>query len=407
MMPVSSPLPLPRLLLAAGGIYTAQGLIGGLTFLGVPAVLRAENVALDRIGLVSLAMLVWALKFLWAAPVERLRMGPDGSRCSRGLILAGEGCVVLALLAFGFCADVGFATLLVLLILMAAASATVDIVCDAFLIEQFPAGRRGLANVAQVGGAYLGMIFGSGLFVAVYSVSGWMVACFLLAGLVALMSLPMATSREPKAKPMVRTPAPGLLNGFRRAQIRTGIVMAVVFELGGRLAQVLAGPFLVDAGLPLSTLGLLNGAGGVVAGLAGTALGGLAAQRLGASRAMFAAACAHVGTLGLLASVIFLGLDNLTLLVGLFVLESAMMAAGFVVSYARLMGLASPSQPGVDFTLFQCASAIAAALCGMAGGVAAARAGYAATFGSAALLAVLAVLLLPRLERRLRKGTSS
>lgn len=395
---------LARLFVAAGGIYTAQSLVGGLTFLGVPAVLRAENVALDKIGMVSLAMLVWAVKFLWAPPVERLRLGTAGRRRSRALMLVGEAVVVLALLVFGFAAGADFSLILALLVIMALASATVDIVCDAFIIEQFPQEKRGLGNVAQVGGGYLGLIFGSGLFVALYSMAGWMAASVALAMLVVLMTIPMALTREPEVPSPSHAPRPRLTEGLRRPAVRTGIVMAIVFELGGRLAQALAGPFLIDAGLSLTALGLLNGAGGVAAGLIGTMVGGYAAHRLGNRQAMFAVACMHVLTLGALTGAIVSNATDLALLTSLFVVEGAMMAAGFVVSYARLMDLTSPSQPGVDFTLFQCASAIVAAVAGMAGGVIAARFGYAAVFLLAAGAALAAPAALVLCEHRLKKA---
>lgn len=396
-----------RVLIAAGGIYTAQSLVGGLTFLGVPAVLRSQNVALDQIGLVSLAMLVWAMKFLWATPVERWRMGVNGARRSRPLILAGEAIVVLALLAFGMAAGANFSVILALLIVMAVASATVDIACDAFLIEQFPAERRGLANVAQVGGGYLGMIAGSGLFVAAYAHFGWTVASLLLAGLVILLCIPMAGVREAAGQPTTQLSKPALLNGLKRQPIRIGIALTILFELGGRLAQALSGPFLIDAGLSLATLGILNGTGGVAAGLAGTLAGGWLSQRLGAGRAMFIVACLQAVTLAALALAITLQAGNPPLLVGLFVVESAVMAAGFVTSYARLMALTSPSQPGIDFTLFQCASAIAATLCGISAGMIAARTGYEALFGLAALMAFATPFILILLEHRLSKGQAS
>lgn len=405
-MQTPSTMSLSRLLLAAGGIYTAQSLVGGLTFLGVPAVLRAENVALDRIGLVSLAMLVWALKFLWSGPVERWRIGTGGRRRSRRVILAGEAIVVLALIAFGIAGDMDFSIILGLLILMALASATVDIACDAFLIEHFAENRRGLANVAQVGGGYLGMIFGSGLFVATYAAFGWLAACLVLAALVLLLSTPMVTVQE-AIMPTTQLTVPGVLAALRRSDIRIGIVMVIGFELGGRLAQALTGPFLVDAGLPLATLGLLNGGGGVAAGLAGTAVGGALAHRLGAVKSMLLVASLHIVSLGALAAAVTLAHDHLSLLVGLFVFEGAVMAAGFVVSYARLMALASPTQPGVDFTLFQCASAIAAAICGMTGAMLASKAGYAMTFALATALTVIAPPLLLLLEHRLKRGISS
>lgn len=394
-------------LVAAGGIYTAQSLVGGLTFLGVPAVLRSQNVALDQIGLVSLAMLVWAFKFLWAAPVERWRMAVNGARRSCSLILVGEAIVVLALMALGLAAEAGFSVILTLLIVMALASATVDIACDAFLIEECPAERRGLANVAQVGGGYLGMIAGSGLFVAVYAQVGWMAASLLLAVLVIFLSLPMAGTRETARRPVADAAVPSLLAGLKRQPVRIGIALTILFEIGGRLAQSLSGPFLIDVGLDLATLGVLNGMGGVIAGLAGTMVGGWLSHRLGAGRAMFTVACLQAVMIVALALVISLQAASLSLLVGLFVLESAVMAAGFVTSYARLMALASPAQPGIDFTLFQCASAIAATVCGISAGVIAASTGYAVLFGIAALMALTAPFILTLLEYRLSKGQSS
>ncbi|NDV48191.1 MFS transporter, partial [Yangia sp. PrR003] len=64
---------------AIGGVYVAQSVIGGVTWTGLPGVLRAQELPLDQIGLISLLVLPWALKFLWAPPVERFRL-PDGGR---------------------------------------------------------------------------------------------------------------------------------------------------------------------------------------------------------------------------------------------------------------------------------------------------------------------------------------
>ncbi|ASL41161.1 MULTISPECIES: hypothetical protein [Acetobacter] len=79
------------------GIYIAQGVLGGLTFAGLPTILRSQHVSLGKIGLLSLVMLIWAIKFLWAQPVERLRISTTGRRHSRKIILVGE-CVTAGLL---------------------------------------------------------------------------------------------------------------------------------------------------------------------------------------------------------------------------------------------------------------------------------------------------------------------
>ena len=54
--------------------YAAQSVIGGLTWGGLATVLRDRGLPLDQIGLVSLLMLPWALKFLWSPFVERARV---------------------------------------------------------------------------------------------------------------------------------------------------------------------------------------------------------------------------------------------------------------------------------------------------------------------------------------------
>jgi len=60
------------------------------------------------------------------------------------------------------------------------------------------------------------------------------------------------------------------------------------------------------------------------------------------------------------------------------------------------MGLASPLQSGVDFTLFQSADALLAVLGGIAGGWLSQHLGYHVCFGLAAASAVLASLFVWR-----------
>ena len=70
-------------LTAVGGLYIAQSVIGGVTWIGLPAIMRSEGVPLDRIGLVSLIVLPWALKFLWSPAVERCRRPASGQKDRR------------------------------------------------------------------------------------------------------------------------------------------------------------------------------------------------------------------------------------------------------------------------------------------------------------------------------------
>ena len=50
--------PSPAVLLGGiAGLYVAQSVIGGITWTGLPAIMREAGVSLDRIGLVSLIAL--------------------------------------------------------------------------------------------------------------------------------------------------------------------------------------------------------------------------------------------------------------------------------------------------------------------------------------------------------------
>lgn len=69
---------------AIGGVYVAQSVIGGVTWTGLPGVLRAQELPLDQIGLVSLLVLPWALKFLWAPRSSASACPMAGATARRG-----------------------------------------------------------------------------------------------------------------------------------------------------------------------------------------------------------------------------------------------------------------------------------------------------------------------------------
>ncbi len=385
-------LPLWRILPSIGGVYVAQSLVGGVTFMGIPAVLRAQGVPLEQVGLVSLLMLPWAVKFLWAPLAERWRIRPDGRRRTRQMVAAGQMLCALGLAALALAgADVG-RLMFGILALTALAAATVDIAVDAFAVEQLSAADRGWGNAAQVGGGYLGMVLGGGVFLALVPQVGWSVAAGLMAATVLLLATPLVFGTEPTRPTLAGIPhRPSLSYAFARPEVRRGLLITVLFEAGVRLVQPLAGPVLVDRGLDLSLIGLVNGAGAVGAGLLGTLIGGLAVRRIGAERAVLAAASAQVMAILALAGGVMTGADPLVL-AGLVVAMTLAMAMGFVCLYALLMGLSSLRQAGVDFTLFQCADAAIAGLAGYGAALVAGRIGYGPSFLAASGVAALGVL---------------
>lgn len=402
-------LPFARVFLAIGGIYVAQSLVSGMTFQAIPAILRANKLPLEYIGLTSLALLPWALKFAWAPWIERYRhSGPDNSR---RIVIAGEVLVAFAILAIALAGFSSLPVLIALLWLAALASATVDIACDGYAVEQLAANRRGWGNTAQVGGAYIGFMLGGGLYLSLVSRIDFPAASLILALAVLLLAAPFAltTNSQTGASAAVSHRA-SLQFAFARPEVRLGLLLVFICGVGPRIASALVAPFMIDKGVDLALLGTLNGAVAVAAGLVGTALGGGVIHAFGAPRAVGVAIGLQALALAGLCAVSTMAAPPLSaLVVGMLGLTTAM-AVGFVAIYALLMGASSLRQAGVDFTLFQCADAAVATLGGMSGGLLASRLGYQRVFLVTALVATVASIVAwrlgPRIDMLSKRGTT-
>ena len=413
VMATARQLPVARVLPLIAGIYIAQSVIGAVTFMGIPAVMRASGAALDLIGLVSLFMVPWAIKFLWAPAIERRRLGIDGRRHSLAIVRTGQigMAVLLALIAFTTPHD-GIVLILIGLAAIALIAASVDIACDGFTVEQLADRLRGWGNVMQVGGGYLGIMIGGGLFLALADWTGWQTAALAMAGIVVLLSLPSLATREPDGDAALQAAhRPSLSYALAQPTMRNGLLLVVLFQAGSRMSQSMAGPFLIDRQVDLGTLGIVTGAGGTSLSLLAVVLMGFLVRRFGAEvllRPMLALQGLCFAAFSVAAATG--GLGDIALgevaLIALFLAKTAAIAGSFVVLYTAAMQWSSLRQAGVDFTLFQCADAAIAALAGFGGGMLAQHAGYGVCFGMAAALALIAILLLPRLLRRIAGGSA-
>lgn len=397
-------LPAWQVLGVIAGIYTTQSVIGAMTFHGVPAVLRTQGAALDMIGLVSLLMLPWALKFLWAPLIERYRIRTDGARRSRRTIISGQ---IVAILFIGSIATIeprnGIVILLAALAIAAVVTATVDIACDGFTIEQLRKAARGWGNTAQVGGGYLGAMLGGGLFLLLVDAIGWSPAVGAMTVLLIALTVPMALTREPRAATgAYEAHRPSLAAAFARPAVRWGLAVVLLYQAGLRLTQGMIAPFLIDRGFDLSLLGLVSGGFGTAASLAGTFAAGFLVRRRGAERSLMPILALMAALFaGLTAAALAPGLPR-EALIALLLAKAFLTGAAFVALYTAMMNWSSPRQAGVDFTLFQCADAAMAAMAGLGGGVLAQHLGYTACFGLAGAAALSALVLLPALLRRTR-----
>ncbi|MGD1876079.1 MAG: MFS transporter [Kiloniellaceae bacterium] len=398
-------LPLGRLLVVMGGVYTIQSTVGAVMFQGVPATLRDSGLPLDMIGLVSLFMLPWTVKFLWSPMVERWRLAVDGRRRSRQIIVSGQLVMALVLAALAWITpEGGFLWLLVGLAAIAVVASTVDIASDGYMIEHLEQRQRGWGNVVQVGGGYAGIMIGTGLFLVLVGWYGWSTAMFTMAVAALLLTVPCLLTREPPgdAERQARH-RPSLAFALRRPAIRWGLVAVVLCQTGLRLIQSMTGPFMIDNGIAPAQLGFLTGTLGTLLCLSCVVLVGLPIRRWGARPTLFTLLGLQVAiyTLFCLAALAPLSAE---LLSALFLAKAVIIAASFVALYTVAMDWTSPRQAGIDFTLFQCADALVSVVAGLGSGLIAQHLGYGVCFALASGGALLCLLLLPAVFRRIHRS---
>lgn len=270
-------------------------------------------------------------------------------------------------------------------------ASTIDIASDGFCVDQLTRTGYGWGNSVQVGGSYLGMMCGGGVFMMLSAASGWPVAMLMMAVLIMALSLPLWRITEPTRTATIPH-VPALGYALRRKQARPGLLLVLMLNSGMRFVLPLLAPLLLDHGLSMSALGALFSGGNIAAGIAGTLAGGLLMKYTSPGRALLTAY--GVRGIALLAVVMTLmmapGHLLLQILQCLVIVQSISLACALVCLYATLMSLSSPLQAGVDFTLFQCTDAAIAILAGVIGGVVAQHFGYAACFLFAGAFTLLA-----------------
>ncbi|NBB51728.1 LPXTG cell wall anchor domain-containing protein [Rhizobium sp. CRIBSB] len=398
-MSVAKPRGAVMLLTGITGLYIAQSVIGGITWTALPALMREADVPLDRIGLVSLIALPWVLKFLWAPMVERYRLPKTGGNRSGAIVLFGGLISIFGLILSGSLDPSGWMPLFAILTVVAFAASTVDIACDGFAVQSLASGHHGWANAAQVGGAYLGSALGGGLFLYLVGTSDWQIATWAMAAVLLLLGLPFLLVASGMPSEERREHVPSLLHALRRPLLRRGLLAAGTFVVAQKVSLGMIGPFLVDQGLDLKTIGLINGSGSLVIGSAAALVGGACVRAWGARPVLILALVLQACLLSLLAAASLTGAFSVPIMIMIAITSSSgVMAFGFVALYAQFMRLSDPRQAGVDFTLFQCCDAAVSIIGGVVAGHIAEAFGYGVFFSAAAALALAVVPLIARVS---------
>lgn len=309
----------------------ASGLPAPLVFSNLSLWLREVGVSRTEVGLFALAATPYALNFLWAPLLDRVRLPWLTQRFGRrrGWALFTQASLILALFLLSLTQPEQNLMLVALAVLFVTfVSATQDIVLDAYRIELLEPHQYGAGSAMAVWGWHLGgTLVGAagGLYLAAHY--GWHFAYQLLALAVLIGMVTLLLSPEPQVPVnaaltvedqqhqrcmacLGRLPRRlrswlaslylHLLAPFMEFTQRRGwlwiLAFIFIFKLGDALLGRMANVFYQDLGFSLLDIAHVAKVYGLAAMLLGVLLGGILVARVGILKALLISGLATATT---------------------------------------------------------------------------------------------------------------
>jgi len=280
----------------------ALGFGSGLPFLLTGATfglwLREYDVTLSAIGFLSWVGFAYSFKFLWAPVIDKVDaplLGMLGRR--RGWMALSQIVVGAALVAMAVIGpEGGLVVLGAAALAVAFASATQDIVVDAWRIETADnAEDLGLLTSAFQLGYRVAILASNALILFVAAGIGWNGAYAVFGAMMSIALVATLMAKEPASRSLSAPPADWSLRGLAdgvvgpfTAFLKTHGALAVLmlaaislYRLPDFVMGPMVGPFYVDVGLAKETIGSVRLTFGLAGTLIGIAAAGFCALRLG------------------------------------------------------------------------------------------------------------------------------
>jgi PAT family beta-lactamase induction signal transducer AmpG len=387
--------------------------------------LADSGVDLGTIGLVSLAGLPYTIKFLWAPMVDALDVPGLGRWLGRrrGWLLATQLLLLAAIVVLGTRDPIG-APLMIggAALLVAFASATQDVLIDAYRVESLSQEEQAAGMASYVAAYRLGLLVsGAG----VIGLSAWFETrgidktlawslAYVAAGLMLLVGMAATViGREPTAAAAGPAPAaPGVLGRLAatargafsdfltRPDALAVLALIVAFKLCDALAGVMTAPFVLALGYDKATYAAIVKGVGLAALLIGGFAGGAIARSLSLGLLLW------LGAVGqMISNLAFVWLNSQAVsaaaLTVAIVVENFTGAMGTVFFVAYLSALCrNPLHTATQYALLTALASAGRTVFSAGMGALAQAIGWTAFFLLTALAALPALALLVFLQRR-------
>jgi len=400
-------------LLTLCGLYVAQGIPWGFVTITFAAWLaQPENgLSTEQIGpMLAVASLPWSFKFVWGPLMDRFTIPSLGRR--RPWIIFAQTMAILSLgsmllfddlpsLAWQAQPEADWLTKtmyaiipgpLAAMILVANVFVSIqDVAVDALAVDLLDEQERGVANGLMYGSSYLGTAIGGaglGFLVANYGIRAGIAGQVLLLFLIMLLpiflrerrstrtqSSPHAAAphkletqhQNPFAAPAAESPQQqresephtsfaivfkDLLTAFRLPSAMIGVLVALSVKIGiGALTAVFVTYLLQDGGWTMKEYTTVTGLYAVLLGLSGAALGGFAADRLGA-KPLIVTTSVLLGVLWIGFGIFPTAFTSRTMVTALLLGQEFALAVMAVALFSLFMSISWPKVGATQFTTY-------------------------------------------------------
>jgi len=391
----------------------SSGLPLALTGATLSAWLLESGADLTSIGLFAFVTTPYALKFLWAPFMDALGF-PILSRLfgrRRGWILGTQTILIAFIVMLGFSDPAANPWMCAFWALMVAiASASQDIVIDAYRVEILEKEQYGMGAAMVQYGYRLGMLASGGLALILADHMGWFTTYMAMAALVGVGMATVLLSPEPA---LSYTPPPDekksrnwlrdtIIAPFTDFMMHKGwialLLFTVLYKLGDAFLGVMTTPFLLQIGFSKTEIGMVVKFFGLPATLLGLYIGGLITYRLGTLRALWLCGIGHALTNLMFLLQAHVGADVHVLALGIALenISGGMTAVAFV---AFLSGLTHVRFTATQYALLSSLAAFGRTTLSTPAGWFAKTLGWEMFFVVAVLLAIPGLAVLAWIQR--------
>lgn len=372
----------------AAVLYFAQGFPYGIVIELLPLYMRVQNISLIEIGLVNAVASAWTWKFLWSPAIDRY--GTYRRWIGSSLVV-----LIGTMAAFAIVPPRMTGLFMVIVAVLAFASATQDIAIDAMAVRITPQRQLGYVNSIRVTSYRGAMIVAGGALAALSAVIGWRATFFVAAAIMGAAALTtLFLPRESGDRSKRESPFRGVGHWLQRRHAFAFLAIALIYRVGDAALIPMVKPFWVDKGFSTAEIGTVTTVIGLGFLIAGAFTGGAFISRIGIWRSLLVLGLVQVASNAGYA-IAAAQQPSDAVFYAVVIIENFCSGLGTAAFLSFLMAICDREYAATQYALLTAVFALSRFVIGSFSGLLAQNLGYTTYFWLTLILGIPGLLLVP------------